>query len=118
MAKKTFKNSVTSPADRFFNTGAAVDAKTAGKPAAAEHTHSTADTQHTQYTHKADSPGEQQRKSKRAQFLLYPDLLEDVKKIAHIQRKSVNGVINDLLEQYRQQNAADLEQYNAIYKGE
>ena len=66
MAKKTFKDSVASPADRFFNTGAAVDAKPAGKPAAAESTHNTADTQYTQYTHKEDSPGEQQRKSKLA----------------------------------------------------
>lgn len=54
-------------------------------------------------------------KEQRAQFLLYPDLYGDIKKIANIQHTSVNEIVNKLLKEYRRNHLADLELYNKIH---
>ena len=119
MAKKSFKD--ISPADRLLDkagqgvyTPAAHDAGNVDNMDNADNTAYT----HNEARSKAEArqtPG-QGIKSKRVQMLIYPDVMEDIKKIAHMQRKSVNGLINELLDEYRREHAADLEQYKEIYK--
>lgn len=54
-------------------------------------------------------------KSKRLNLLLYPSLLESLKKIAAMQRTSVNDLINTVLDEYTEKEAAQIERYNQIF---
>lgn len=79
-----------------------------------------ADTQKQDNTQDTQTPEsvadtQQARKTKRQQYLVYPELVEKVKKIAYMERKSVNSLINDLLERYCTENAEKLEQYEKIF---
>lgn len=115
MAKKDFKAIMGNPAERFFTAAPApaqpsedpnanANVKQPGKRAKAK--------EDPQPTHNA--------KSQRAQFLFTPELYADIKKIAYMERISINAIVNGLLEEYRQQNTAAINQYNKIFdtKGE
>ena len=65
-----------------------------------------------QYTH---NDGEE-IKSKRLNLLIYPSLLADLKKIAHMERRSVNDLINDVLSRYAEQEAEKIETYDKVFK--
>lgn len=58
---------------------------------------------------------EQQTKSKRLNLLLRPALLEDLKKIAAMERTSVNDLINTVLGEYAEQEAEQIEKYNSVF---
>ena len=55
-------------------------------------------------------------KSKRLNLLLYPSLLNDLKKIAVMKRTSVNDLINDVLTQYTGKNINMINEYNSVFK--
>lgn len=55
-------------------------------------------------------------KSKRLNLLLYPSLLNDLKKIAAMKRTSVNDLINDVLTQYTDKNINMINEYNSVFK--
>lgn len=77
----------------------------------------TADNENTQpekKTKQGRSP-EQQTKSKRLNLLLRPALLEDLKKIAAMERTSVNDLINTVLGEYAEQEAEQIEKYNSVF---
>lgn len=67
-----------------------------------------------------DFMGEEQpeRKSKRLNLLLKPSLYEDLRKVAAIQRTSVNALINTVLEAYADNHAEDIEKYKAVFESE
>ena len=58
---------------------------------------------------------EQQTKSKRLNLLLRPALLEDLKKIAAMERTSVNDLINTVLGEYAEREAEQIEKYNSVF---
>ena len=60
-----------------------------------------------------DEPTEE-RKSKRLNLLIKPSLFADVEKLAHMQRTSVNGLINDLLAAYAADHRDTIDEYNRI----
>ena len=59
-----------------------------------------------------------ERKSKRLNLLLKPSLFEDLRKIAQLQRTSVNDLINTVLEAYRGEHTEDIEKYKAVFESE
>lgn len=100
MAKKDFKTG-ENPALAFIS-GAEIQ-KTDNK-------HNTHNTDKTAPTLAAD-----ETKSKRLNLLLYPSLLENLKKIAAMQRTSVNDLINTVLDDYTEKEADQIERYNQIF---
>ena len=63
-------------------------------------------------------PDQPERKSKRLNLLLKPSLFEDLRKIAQLQRTSVNDLINTVLEAYTGDHAEDIEKYNTVWESE
>lgn len=55
-------------------------------------------------------------KSKRLNLLIYPSLLNDLKKIAVMKRTSVNDLINDVLTQYTDKNINLINQYDSFFE--
>lgn len=94
MAKKDFSN-LSNPALQFI-TGA-------------EDTHNTQYTPNTQDTQK-------ENKTKRLNLTITPALAEDLKKIAKMEDKSVNALINDVMKAYAISNQATIERYNEVFK--
>lgn len=58
----------------------------------------------------------EERKSKRLNLLIKPSLFSDIEKLAHMQRTSVNGLINTLLEEYAAGHRDTINEYNKIYE--
>ena len=74
------------------------------------------DTDNTQYTHNTHNTyNTPETKSKRLNLLIYPSLLENLKKIATMQRRSVNELINDVLTEYAEQQAETIQRYNDTF---
>lgn len=94
MAKKDFSN-ITNPALQFI-TGA--------------------DTQAAPTTHNTQGTQETETKSKRLNVLLRPALHQALKKIATMQERSVNDLINDVLGDYAVSEAETIERYNEVFK--
>lgn len=61
---------------------------------------------------------EPETKSKRLNLLLYPSLLEDLKKIATMQRRSVNDLINEILSVYTEEQLKTIEKFNQVFNEE
>lgn len=59
---------------------------------------------------------ENETKSKRLNLLLYPSLLENLKKIAAMQRTSVNDLINTVLGGYAEKEIAQIEHYDQTFE--
>lgn len=75
----------------------------------------TADAEQQDTRAKQGRSTEQQTKSKRLNLLLRPALLEDLKKIAAMERTSVNDLINTVLGEYAEQEAEQIEKYNSVF---
>lgn len=56
-------------------------------------------------------------KSKRLNLLLQPSLLEDLSKIATMNKDSVNNLINSALIEYRDAHRSTIEKYNKVFEG-
>ena len=59
-------------------------------------------------------PKEERELKKRISLSVQPSLYDDIQKIAYVQRKSVSEVISSLMEQYRNENQKDLEEYENV----
>lgn len=55
-------------------------------------------------------------KSKRLNLLIQPGLYSDISKIATMQQKSVNSLITDILDAYRNNNTATIAKYNKTFR--
>ena len=44
-----------------------------------------------------------------------PELVTNIKKIAHMKRSTINGLLNQMLKEYIQSHQELIEQYNQIY---
>lgn len=118
MAKKSFADTAN-PALSFI-TGAE-DTDNTDNTHIPDNTHKTdtTDTAHktdsTHNTHNADTT--QETKSKRLNLLIYPSLLVKLKKIAAMQRQSVNDLINNVLNDYTERNRPKIKRYDSIFGG-
>lgn len=56
-----------------------------------------------------------ERKSKRLNLLIKPSLYDAMRKIAHMERTSVNNLIDIALQEYTEAHADRIEQYKTIY---
>ncbi len=78
-------------------------------------------TQPTEPTQQTDKTQEQQdyeareRKTKRLNLVMKPTLLVDINKIATMKQTSVNDLINTILDNYIEQEAATIERYNKVF---
>ena len=59
-------------------------------------------------------PKEERELKKRISLSVQPSLYDDIQKIAYVQRKSVSEIICSLMEQYRNENQKDLEDYENV----
>lgn len=61
--------------------------------------------------------GEQPKelKTRRAQFVLKPSIVTDLKKIAVITRRSMNETVCDILEEYIKEHQAEVQKYNDTF---
>ena len=59
-------------------------------------------------------PKEERELKKRISLSVQPSLYDDIQKIAYVQRKSVSEIICSLMEQYRNENQKDLEEYENV----
>lgn len=77
------------------------------------------DTDNTQYTHNTDNTQcahcTEETKSKRLNLLIYPSLLDNLKKIATMKQSSVNDLINEVLKEYADQQAETIRRYNETF---
>lgn len=76
----------------------------------------THNTQHTQYTQKAQGKSGD-LKGKRFNLLFYStDTLENLKKLAIMKRaESVNALINEILTDYAEAQAEEINKYNSLF---
>lgn len=77
------------------------------------------DTDNAQYTHNTDNTQcahcTEETKSKRLNLLIYPSLLDNLKKIATMKQSSVNDLINEVLKEYTDQQAETIRRYNETF---
>lgn len=59
-------------------------------------------------------PKEARELKKRISLSVQPSLYEDIRKIAYVQRKSISEIMCGLMEQYRNENQKDLEEYENV----
>ena len=59
-------------------------------------------------------PKEERELKKRISLSVQPSLYDDIQKIAYVQRKSVSEIICSLMEQYRNENQNNLEEYENV----
>ena len=61
--------------------------------------------------------GEQPKelKTRRAQFVLKPSIVTDLKKIAVITRRSMNETVCDISEEYIKEHQAEVQKYNDTF---
>lgn len=93
MAKKDFSN-LSNPALQFI-TGA--------------ETHNTQETEHT-------PPTPKEKRDKRLNLLITPALAEDLKKIATMQQRSINELINIVLKDYAISESETIAKYDDVFK--
>ena len=77
-----------------------------------QHTELTQDTQPTQHTPKA-----RETKSARLNLVLRPSLAQALKKLAAMQRTSVNSLINNTLQALVDTEAGTIAKYNSTFEG-
>lgn len=56
-----------------------------------------------------------ERKTKRLNLLIKPSVYNDLRKIAHMNRASVNSLIDTIIEDYTEKNRDTIDKYGAIY---
>lgn len=109
MTKKDFKASV-SPADIFI-TGASTP-----EPVKADLPRGQRETK-TKKVSKEPAGKPKETKSKRLNLLIQPSVIEDLNKIATMQKDSVNNLINSALIEYRDAHRDLIERYNKVFEG-
>jgi len=75
-----------------------------------QYTYSKQNTYNTEYMHNTS-----EIKSKRLNLLIRPSLHQQAQKIAHMQRSSVNDVINLALSRYVDDHREEIARYNSLY---
>lgn len=111
MTKKDFKANVN-PATMFINTVAEPEApELQPKPK----TQAVKPAKKTEV--KAQPKAKAETKSKRLNLLLQPSLLEDLSKIATMNKDSVNNLINTVLTEYRDAHKDLIAKYNKVFEG-
>ena len=58
----------------------------------------------------------EETKSKRLNLLVYPSLLEDLKKIATMNRISVNELINEVLSEFAEKESRTISRYEKYFE--
>lgn len=111
MTKKDFKTGVN-PATMFINTVAEPVAQP--EPPKIEKKKSPVKKQGPKLDPKPDAKKE--TKSKRLNLLIMPSLLEDLSKIATMQKDSVNNLINNALLEYRDAHKDIIAKYNNVFE--
>lgn len=109
MTKKDFKAGVN-PATLFINTQA--------EPEAPEVVQTTKK-EETMPAVKQDAGKEvkKEAKTKRLNLLLQPSLMEDLTKLAFMNKDSVNNLINTALTGYRDAHKDLIDKYNKVFEG-
>jgi hypothetical protein len=79
-------------------------------PGPQNHTHNT------QRTHPAAKRRQEETKSKRLNLLVRPGVLKEFAKIAHMQHTSVNDLLNRLMAEHNEKEAAAIRQYDRLFK--
>ena len=100
--KKTFKDN---PALAFITSGTETEPQQ-GRARA------------TQSKEQTRTNGRQEVKSRRLNLLLQPSILEDISKIAYLERTSVNDLINTALKSYAADRADEIKKYDEIFTKE
>lgn len=67
--------------------------------------------------HKEITRAKKETKSKRLNLLIQPSVIEDLNKIATMQKDSVNNLINSALIEYRDAHKNLIEKYNKVFEG-
>jgi hypothetical protein len=62
------------------------------------------------------APKKDETKSKRLNLLVRPGVLKQFAKIAYMQQSSVNDLINRLISEYNDKEAATIRQYDRLFK--
>ena len=115
MTKKDFKTEVN-PATMFINTVAGTPAQMQA-PKKNETNKSRGKGVTPKKNPKPETLNKKETKSKRLNLLLQPSLLEDLSKIATMNKDSVNNLINSALLEYRDANKQTIERYNKVFEG-
>lgn len=62
-----------------------------------------------------DCKSEKEKKTRRLNLLLQPSVLDDLAKIAHMRRTSLNDLINTVLREYNAANAETIARYDEFF---
>lgn len=65
---------------------------------------------------RAQNPKREQVRTERISVLTTPVIKDKIEKIAFIQRKTLNELINDIFKAYIRKHADDLKKYNDTFK--
>ena len=116
MTKKDFKTGV-SPATFFIGTAEAEAPAPEPKKLEDATKAQRKGTETNAQNHKETTRAKVETKSKRLNLLLQPSLLEDLSKIATMNKDSVNNLINSALIDYRDAHKDIIEKYNKVFEG-
>jgi len=118
--KKGFRGSEFNPAAAFIS--GAGTSQQAGGTRGEDYTHNTEDTDNTDNTPKVRSEDPtpynanmDETKSRRLNLLIRPTLLEEFSKVAHMNRTSMNDLINRLIADCTEKEAKAIRAYNRMY---
>lgn len=100
MSRKDFK--ATNPAAAFLTPAEAPPAQTEPMPSAPPAVY---------------IPPARETRSSRLNLVIKPSTAEQLRKIAAMHQSSVNGIINLVLEDYIEREAATLARYEAVFEG-
>lgn len=109
MTKKDFKAGVN-PATMFINTQAEPEAPEVMQTTKPAKTMPAVKTD-------AGKDTKKEAKTKRLNLLLQPSLMEDLTKLAFMNKDSVNNLINTALTGYRDAHRDLIEKYNKVFEG-
>lgn len=110
MAKKSFNN-MDNPALQFMSQTEEVGTAPSG--------HGSVGTQgEAREAKRGRKPSKDETKTKRLNLLMFPSVCADIDKIAYMQRKSTNDLINSILQDYIRENSDLLEKYNEVFRDE
>lgn len=59
-------------------------------------------------------PKENRELKKRISLSVFPSLYDDIQKIAYVQRRSVSDLLSSMMEEYRNNHMAELEEYKTL----
>jgi hypothetical protein len=110
-SKKNFKGN--NPAMQFISAEQTLQAEQTSNMSHADKTDKT------QYTDTADNTyktGNIEIKNRRVNWLLFPSVFEDLKKIAIMKQTTINDLVNKILKDYNAREAETIAQYDTVFK--